>query len=89
MELAKNIKVDQVEVVGDFHHVQVRTCTIILDGGQEISRSFHRHVIAPGEDYSKEEAWVQGICRASHTPEVIAAYEAAQAEAAAQMNPQE
>jgi hypothetical protein len=42
----------------------------------EISRSYHRHVIAPGADYSNEATEVQAICAAVHTDEVIAAYEA-------------
>ena len=32
----------------------------------------------PGADYSAEDAKVQAICAATHTPEVIAAYEASQ-----------
>lgn len=75
MALTKQVKADKLEVLGNFHHVQVRTATIVLDDGVEISRSFHRHVIAPGDDYSNEEQWVQDICAASHTPEIVAAYQ--------------
>jgi len=35
--------------------------------------------VAPGDDYSAEEAKVQAVCAAVHTPEVIEAYKAAQA----------
>ena len=76
MALGKITKVDKVEVVGDYHHVQVRTATIIMDDGVEISRSFHRHVIPPGGDYSNEEQFVQNVCAAVHTPEVVASYQA-------------
>jgi len=76
MELEKITKADKVEVVGQYYHVQVRTATIILDDGVEVSRSFNRHVVAPGDDYSQEEQFVQGICAAVHTPEVVAAYQA-------------
>ena len=75
MALEKITKVDKVEVVGDYHHVQVRTATIIMDDGVEISRSFHRHVIAPTDDHSNEEQWVQDVCAASHTPEIVEAYQ--------------
>ena len=44
-----------------------------------ISGTYHRHVIAPGQDYSQEDARVQAICAAMHTPEVVAAYQDAQA----------
>ena len=80
MALEKITKADKVEIVGEFHHVQVRTATIVLDDGVELSRSFHRHVISPGDDYSSEEQWVQDVCAAAHTPEIVAVYEAHLAE---------
>ena len=57
--------------------VQVRTATRIVEDGNVISSSYHRHVVAPGSDYSNEDARVQAICAATHTAEVIAAYQAA------------
>ena len=59
--------------------VQVRTKTVIKEDGVEISSKFARHVVAPGDDYSAEDARVQAICAAMHTAEVIKAYKAAQA----------
>jgi hypothetical protein len=79
MALTEENYADKIEVVGDFAHVQVRVATVIKRDGQEISRSFHRHVVAPGDDYSAEEAKVQAICAAVHTQEVIDAYAAHQA----------
>ena len=76
MALEKQTKVDKIEVVGDFKTVQVRTATCIMDDGVEISRSFHRHVVTAGQDYSNETAEVQAICAAVHTADVVAAYEA-------------
>jgi len=67
---------DKVEIVGDFSHVQVRVATVIKRDGEEISRSFHRHVVAPGDDYSAEDAKVQAVCAAVHTQDVIDAYAA-------------
>jgi len=82
MALTEESFADKIEVVGEFAHVQVRTATVIKRDGEEISRSFHRHVVAPGDDYSAEDAKVQAICAAVHTQDVIDAYKAAQAEAA-------
>ena len=79
MALTEESFADKIEVVGDFAHVQVRTATVIKRDGEEISRSFHRHVLAPGDDYSAEDAKVQAICAAVHTQEVIDAYAAHQA----------
>ena len=75
MALTEETVQDKIEIVGDFKHVQVRTATVIKRDGVEISRSFSRHVVAPGDDVSGESAEVQAICAAVHTPEVIAAYQ--------------
>jgi DNA-binding transcriptional regulator LsrR (DeoR family) len=68
--------VDRIEAVEN-GIVQVRTRTSIMEDGKQISSKFHRHVVVPGDDYSKEDTRVQGICAALHTAEVIAAYKAA------------
>ena len=83
MALTERTEEDKIEIVGAFKHVQVRTATIIERDGEEISRSFHRHVVAPGDDTSGESAEVQAICAAVHTAEIIAAYQTAQTEAEA------
>lgn len=76
MELTKEVVVDKIEVI-ESGAVQVRTATRILENGSVVSQTFHRHVVTPGDDYSKEDERVQAICAASHTPEVIEAYKAA------------
>ena len=77
MALEKIQIVDRIEVVEN-GCVQVRTKTAIMEDGKQISGTFHRHVVAPGDDYSAEDARVQAICAATHTTEVVAAYQAAQ-----------
>jgi hypothetical protein len=77
MALKKVVSVDYIEVVEN-GSVQVRTKTAVMEDGAQISGAFHRHVVAPGADYSAEDAKVQAICAAVHTAEVIAAYQAAQ-----------
>jgi hypothetical protein len=77
MALEKVIFVDLVEVVQN-GSIQVRTKTAIKEDGVEISSKFHRRVVAPGDDYSAEDAKVQSICKALHTKDVVAAYKAAQ-----------
>jgi hypothetical protein len=76
MTLEKIVTVDLIEVVEN-GTLQVRTKTAIKEDGKEISSKFHRHVVVPGADYSAEDAKVQAICAAVHTPEVIATYQAA------------
>lgn len=80
MALEKQVIIDSIEVVAN-SAVQVRTKTAIVEDGKELSFSYHRHVVAPGQDYSAEDAKVQAICAVVHTPEAIAAYQAQLAEA--------
>lgn len=72
--LEKQTILDQIEVVAN-NTVQVRTKTSIIEDGKELSFSYHRHVVIPGQDYSQEDVKVQAICAAVHTPEAIAAYQ--------------
>jgi hypothetical protein len=80
MSLTKEIVVDKIEVI-ESGSVQVRTATRIVEDGNVISSSYHRHVVKPNDDYSSEDPKVQSICAAVHTPEVIAAYQANQSTA--------
>ena len=78
MALTEQTIIGKIEIVGPYKSVQVRTDTVIMRDDAEISRSYHRHVIAPGQDYSSEDAGVQAVCAAVHPPEIIAAYAASQ-----------
>jgi len=78
MALEKIEVVDRIEVLEN-GCVQVRTKTAIMEDGKQISGSFSRHVVAPGDNYSAESERVKAICAATHTADVISAYQAAQA----------
>jgi len=78
MALEKQVTVDRIEVLEN-GCVQVRTRTSVFEDGVQISGTFHRHVVAPGDDYIGEDARVQAICAATHTADVIEAYKAATA----------
>ena len=75
MALIEKQIVDLVELVQS-NHIQVRTANIIEKDGVEIARTFHRHVLSPGDDVSGQDPKVQAIANAVWTPEVIAAYQA-------------
>ena len=71
MSLTKEILADKIEVVTEQDEdgntvtsVQVRTATRILEDGEVISSSYHRHVIQLGDDYSSEPSNVQAVCSA-------------------------
>lgn len=74
MSLQKTTEVDQIEVTRT-GHVQVREATIITENGQQISRTFHRYVLSPGQDITDQPKKVQDICNVSWTPEVIKEYQ--------------
>ena len=76
MAITKEIIVDNLEIVGDFKHIHVRTATVIKEDGVEISRSFHRHVVSPDSDSTNESADVKAMVKQFHTDAVKKAYKA-------------
>ena len=74
MALTKETIVDKIEVL-ELGQVQVRTATRVLEDGVALSSSFHRHVLAPGDDLSGQDARVSAIATATWTAEVVTAYE--------------
>ena len=86
MAITKTTTADKIETLED-GKVQVRTATVIKEGGKELTRTFHRHVLAPSTktgdtwgdtDISGEEERVQAICNAVWTSSVKTAYQEAQ-----------
>lgn len=76
MALTKTTVNDKIEVInhGDWSSVQVRTATIVNEDGEELSRSYHRHVVMPDADLTEEDADVSAICTPVFTDAVKAAY---------------
>jgi len=83
MAITKETVVDKIEVL-EMGQVQVRTATVIKEDGNELNRSFHRHVLEPSvkngnawedTDISGEDPKVQAICNATWTDEVKKAYQ--------------
>ncbi len=77
MALTEDTIIDSIDVLVD-GQIQVRRSDRILRDGVEVAHTFHRHVVAPGDDLSKEDSRVADIGAVVHTAEVIAAYKAAQ-----------
>ena len=75
MALNKTIVVDKIEVL-EMGQIQIRTATVIDEDGTELSRTFHRHVLAPGDDTSGETQRVQDVSAATWTAQVVSDYEA-------------
>ena len=73
MALTEKTIIDKIELIEN-NSIQVRTATIIEKDGTELTRTFHRHVVAPGADITNEDPKVQAIANAIWTEEIIAAY---------------
>ena len=80
MSLTKQTTEDKIEVVnvGDWSVIQVRTKTAIIEDGNELSASFHRHVVSPTDDLTNESAEVTAIANAVFTQDMKDAYTASQ-----------
>jgi len=81
MALEKKVFNDKVEVLNlaaGYPVIQVRTATVILDDGVEISRQFTRHMVKPDADLSAESEDVAAVAAVMFTDEAKAAYAAAQ-----------
>lgn len=74
MALTERTLEDKIEIIGDFKQIHVRTATVIERDGQEITRTFHRHVLSPNDDVSDQSSEVQGIAAAVWTDAIREAY---------------
>ena len=75
MALIEKQITDKIEVLEN-NSIQVRTATIIEKDGIEIAKTYHRHVVSPGDDITNEDVKVQSIVNAIWTDEVISNYKA-------------
>ena len=75
MSLTKSTTVDQITVTEN-GIVLYREATRIMEDGNQISQTFHRTSLVPGQDLTGIPANVVAHCNLTWTAEVIAAYQA-------------
>jgi hypothetical protein len=75
MAITKETQIGKIEVVGKYKSVQVRTDTVVMEDGEELSRKYHRHALAPDAVITDEHTEVQAVCNAVWTQDVKDAYE--------------
>ena len=75
MALSKETVVDQITVTEN-GIVLYREATRIMEDGQQLSQTYHRTSLTPGQDLAGQPANVAAICNVAWTPEVVAAYKA-------------
>jgi len=74
MALTKEVVIDKIEVV-EKGVIQVRQVTRIMEDGNQLSSSYHRWTLTPGQDVSDQQDNVKAIATAVWTEEVISAYQ--------------
>ena len=79
MSITNTTTIDQITVTED-GTVLYREATRIMEDGNELSKTYHRSSLQPGQDLTGVPANVVAICNVAWTEAVIAAYQAAQAE---------
>jgi hypothetical protein len=78
MAITKQTVVDQITVCEN-GIVLYREATRIIEDGKVLTQTYHRSSLTPGQDLTGQPTNVVAICNTAWTPEVIAAYQAAQA----------
>ena len=81
MSLTKSTVIDQITVTEN-GTVLYREATRIMEDGVQLSQTYHRSSLTPGQDLTGVPANVVAHCNTAWTAEVVAAYQAAQAERA-------
>ena len=86
MAITKETQIGKIEVIGKYKSVQVRTDTVVIEDGVELTRKYHRHALNCGTldadnnlvdtDISGENAEVQAVCNAVWTQTIKDAYKA-------------
>ncbi len=64
MALTKETVVDKIEVL-ESGSIQVRSAVRIMEDGELLSQSYHRHVLQPGDDLSEQDPKVVAIAEAA------------------------
>lgn len=77
MALIEQKKIDKIEIVGDFKHIQVRECIEIVDDttNEVKAQNYHRTVVMCGDDAKAAEFGVDNITAVLWTPEIREAWE--------------
>jgi len=76
--ITKEKVIDQITVTEN-GIILYREATRIMEDGKELTKTYHRSSLTPGQDLTGQPEKVVAIAQAAWTPEVIQAYQASQA----------
>jgi len=75
MALTKKIVIDKIEILED-GQIQIRQATKVYENEIELGKTYHRWVLAPGQDVTLQPIRIQNVANVVWTEPVIAAYKA-------------
>ena len=79
MSITKSTVIDQI-TVNENGIILYREATRIMEDGVQLSQTYHRSSLTPGQDLTGVPANVVAHCNTAWTADVVAAYQAVQAE---------
>lgn len=77
MSLSKQTVIDQITVTEN-GTILYREATKIIEDGVELTKTYHRTSLTPGQDLIGHPSNVVAIAQTAWTPEVVAAYQSSQ-----------
>jgi len=75
MAITKQTVVDQITVTEN-GTILYREATRIMEDGNELTKTYHRSSLTPGQDVTNVPSNVAAICNVAWTADVVAAYQA-------------
>ena len=75
MSITKTTNIDQITITEN-GIILYREATRIMEDGNQLSQTYHRSSLTPGQNLTGIPANVAAICNVAWTPSVIAAYQA-------------
>ena len=81
MSITKTTTIDQITVTEN-GVILYREATSFMEDGKQLSQTYHRSSLTPGQDLTGVPANVAAHCNTAWTADVVAAYQAAQTERA-------
>jgi hypothetical protein len=73
--ITKEVGIDQITITEN-GIILYREATRIIEDGKELTKTYHRSSLTPGQDITNQPQRVKDICETVWTEEVIVAYQA-------------
>ena len=74
MSIEKTKFIDQI-IINKNNTISLKEVTIITENDNELSKTYHRSVLVPGQDVSNQPFKVVSVCQFLWTPQIISEYE--------------